>query len=395
MVSKAKQILLLLIYYISPIIVSIIYWLEEPIDGSDVVSDLIHRTGSMLGIFAFIWMCFNIIIASKIKLVEKNFDLERIIEFHTIMAASALLLVIIHYPLVRLGREFTSLQIRSGSIGFQIFIVMMMLAIIFMSNRLLKYKIIVKLRSFAFRKKIKYNINRILHNIMMIGVFVAFIHSLISDTSQSSLLMSAVYSFFLAITFIGWVYHQISIRFRSESDPYIHRKASWDTIPEIIEETDKEFTMSLIKQNPSLYPCLQCGICTEKCPVSKVTEGDYNPRNNILFALSGYKDLLIGERDLVIWGCTTCHTCDELCPQNIELTKTFSYLKNQSIAQNNGPGFIYDQARTIFECAKAIPPQSAIERRRVELGLPITLEPDINELKTLLSNLGINKKLKL
>ncbi|MHA2008740.1 MAG: 4Fe-4S dicluster domain-containing protein [Promethearchaeota archaeon] len=396
MASRVKQTLLLSVYYLCPVIASIIYWIEEPLDSIDIVNNLIHRTGSILGIFAFIWMCFNIILAIKIKLVEKNFSLDKIIDFHTRMAAISLFFMIVHYPMVRLGREYTSFQIRSGSVGFQIFIVMMVLAIIFMSNRLLKYKIIEKVRSFASGKKIKYHINKQLHSIMMLGIFIAFIHSLVSNTSRNSMLMIIVYSLFLITAFAGWVYHKILRKFQSETDPYIHRKAAWDIkIPDDIDGADKNWALNLIKQNPSLYPCFQCGSCTERCPVSRITDGMYNPRNNILSALLGRKDMLLRGNDLVIWGCTTCHSCDEICPQGIELTETFAFLKNQSIAQNNGPEFIYDQARAIFENAKAIPLQSAIEKRRDQMGLPASLKPDIQEVQTILRNLGVVKKLKV
>ena len=153
MVSKAKQMFLLLIYFLSPIIASIIYWIEEPLDGSDLIINLIHRSGSILGIFSFIWMCFNIIIMIKIKLIEKNFSLDGLILFHNRMAAVAIVLGTVHYPLVRLGREFSQIQIRSGTLGWAIFLSLMVLALIFMSNRLIKNKIIKKLRLFAFKKK--------------------------------------------------------------------------------------------------------------------------------------------------------------------------------------------------------------------------------------------------
>jgi len=145
--------------------------------------------------------------------------------------------------------------------------------------------------------------------------------------------------------------------------------------------------------------CYQCSRCADNCPITKVTTDfygttGYNPRSNILNALLGYKDAIFMEDPLVIWGCTVCDTCDELCPQNIELTEIFTFLKNQSVEQGKGPEFIYSQAQAIFENAKAIPSQPAIERRREQLGLPTVAAPDVNELQTLLRNIGSDKKLK-
>ncbi|MFW9867789.1 MAG: 4Fe-4S dicluster domain-containing protein [Candidatus Thorarchaeota archaeon] len=396
MSSKPLKVFSLSIFFLSPIIVSIIYWFQEPLDSSDPVNNIIHRTGSILGIISFIWMCFNIIINIKIKLIEKNFSLRGIMRFHTYMAAVSLIFGSVHYPMVRLEREYSSLQIRSGSFGYQIFFILMILALIFMSNLVLKYRFIKKLRLFAFKKKFKYTVNKILHNLMILGVLVIYVHTSFSFTSQNSSPIRFAYTFIISITIIGWIYHKLIRLFRSDPDPYKYRKAEWDNlISEITEDSNKFWALNILKENPSIYPCLQCGVCTEICPVSKITKGQYNPKKNILATLFGYKDLLLKAEELVIWGCTTCHTCDETCPQNIELTGTFISLKNQSIAQNKGPHYIYEQAKTIFENAKAIPMQPAIKRRRDELGLPEHISPDLNEVQTLLKNLEIDKKLKL
>jgi len=392
--SKIKQVVILSIYYLSPIVASIIYWFEEPLDSNDIINNLIHRSGSIIGIFAFIWMCFNIIIQIKLKPIEENFSLDGIIRFHTRMAAIALIIAGLHYPLVRLERTYSTFQIRSGTIGFMLFVVVMFLAIIFMSNKLVKYKLIEKLRLFAFNIKFKYGFNKLLHNLMILGVSVIFIHTIVADTSKQSILMRGVYSFFFVITLIGWFYHKIIRRFRSNTDPYIFRKASWDTlISENNLESDKEWALDLIKHNPSLYPCLQCGTCTEMCPISKITKGEYNPRTIILAVRFGYKDLILEGEELVIWGCTTCNTCEEMCPQNIKLTETFTFLKNQSITLGKVPDFLRDQVKKIYDHAKAIPLQAAIEKRRFDLGLPKVVEPDVNEIQNLLRNLGIDKKI--
>ena len=145
--------------------------------------------------------------------------------------------------------------------------------------------------------------------------------------------------------------------------------------------------------------CFQCSRCADNCPVTRVSTDfygttGYNPRSNILNALLGYKDAIFGSDPLTIWGCTVCDTCDEVCPQNIELTEIFTFLKNQSVTKGEGPEFIYSQAKAIFDSAKAIPPQPAIERRRQQLGLPAVAEPDLNEIQTLLKNIGADKKLK-
>ncbi len=397
METKANKIYLLLIYAISPIIASIIYLIEEPIPYLGPI-ELIHRIGSIFGIFGFIWMCFNIIIMTKIRVIETNYSLDWLNKFHMWTAVIAIVLGSLHYPLVRVGldAELVRNQIRTGNFGWASFVILMVMAKIFMSNNLVKFKAIGKLRASAYNKRFKYDVNKILHNVMMVGLVLIFYHSIISFTSINSLYMLGVYYFFFGITFIGWFYHKLIRRFRSTSDPYAYRKSLWDDVGlDGVSEKDREWALISLKQNPSLYPCLQCGTCTSECPVSIATKGNYNPRRNILATLLGYKDLLLNGDDLVIWGCTDCHTCDEVCPQSIELTDLFASLKNQSIALGKGPDYIIEQAKTIFDNAKAIPSQPAIELRRQELGLPAVLEPNISEVQKLLTNLGIKDKLEL
>ncbi|MHA2282412.1 MAG: 4Fe-4S dicluster domain-containing protein [Promethearchaeota archaeon] len=358
-----------------------------------------HRAGNIFGIFSYVWMCFNIIMMLKIKLVEKNSKLTSLVKFHTIMAAIALIFVFAHYPLLRFAEPTWALtqriQITTGNIGMLAFLFLMFMAFIFMTNRLLRYKKFGKLRSSAFKKKIKYNINKVLHNLTILAVFASLIHALISDTSKSSLLMRGIYIFFFGITFIGWIYHKIIRRIRSESDPFIYRKASWDiSVSEIYTEKNSELSLKFIKKYPSLYPCFQCGICTESCPVAMVTEGKYNPRSLLLKVLLGLEKNIFGpENAFTIWGCTVCDTCNEVCPQKVMPLEIFTTLKNMSAERGEAPSHYYTQVATVLEYGKAIPPQPAIESRRQELKLPPIREPDIDEIKKLLNSTDLQSKL--
>jgi len=339
MTSKIKQTFLLSIYYISPVIASILYWFEEPDKEPDMLLNLSHKAGNIFGIFAFVWMCFNIIMMLKIKLVEKNFKLTGLVKFHIIMSTVALIFVLAHYPLLRFAEPAweriqlaNHTQITTGNMTMVAFFFLMVLAFIFMTNRLVKYKKFGKLRASAFKKKFKYNINKALHNLTILAVFASLIHTLISDIS---ILMRWVYIIFFGITFIGWVYHKFIRRLRSESDPFIYRKASWDlSVSEVETEKNSELTLKLLEKIPSLYPCFQCGICTESCPVAQVTEGEYNPRQ---------------ENAFTIWGCTSCNNCDEVCPQKVEPTEIFTTLKNMSTERGEAPPYYYTQVATVLE----------------------------------------------
>jgi heterodisulfide reductase subunit C len=159
---------------------------------------------------------------------------------------------------------------------------------------------------------------------------------------------------------------------------------------------DFDFRNMILEQDigSTLAYCYQCATCSGACPVAQVTQGRYNPRRLILDALLGLKGKIFGKENAFnIWGCTVCDTCDEVCPQKVELTEIFTILKNISIERGEGPDYYTTQASTILEHGKAIPMQAAIERRRQQLGLPEILSPDAKEVKKLLETTKLSEKL--
>lgn len=160
---------------------------------------------------------------------------------------------------------------------------------------------------------------------------------------------------------------------------------------------DFEFRNEIINSDigSTLSYCFQCASCSGVCPVAQETEGRYNPRRLILDSLLGLKEKIFGKENAFgIWGCTMCDSCDEICPQKVDLTEIFLILKNKSIQKGEAPDYYYSQASTILENAKAIPMQSAIERRRDQLGLPKVMEPDVSEVQKLLAATKLADKIK-
>ncbi len=159
---------------------------------------------------------------------------------------------------------------------------------------------------------------------------------------------------------------------------------------------DFEFRNEIIKSDigSTLAYCYQCATCSGACPVAQVTEGRYNPRRLILDSLLGLKEKIFGPENVFgLWGCTMCDTCDEVCPQKVELTEIFTLLKNKSVEKGEAPEHYTGQASMILENGKAIPMQPAIERRREQLGLPAIMAPDVDEVKKLLEATNLPAKL--
>ena len=387
---KIKPVAVLLIYFISPLIVTFSYWVvKAPVV---IITDKpAFIISSLLGIFAYVWMCFNILIMIKLKFIERNIEIRFLTTFHAAMSSIALFFGAAHGLWYVYLETSNDNQYYTGLIGFVIFIVLMALALVFMSNRLIRSKKILKFRVSVYEKKFKYNFNKILHNITIVAVFFIFVHTLLSYTAIGSELMTGVYFFFFILTLIGWVSHKVVRRLQIDTDPYIHRRGSWDVlISENLKESDKKWILQIMKQNPSLYVCIQCGTCTEGCPVAPMSNGKYNPRLMIEKILLGQKKMLEDDRDSNIWLCSTCQLCVEQCPQKIELTEIFVSIKNECFEVGNSPKGFQLQAKMVFDTGMSIPFTTPILKRREQLGLSEIKFADSKEIQTLLKEVGLD-----
>ncbi len=109
-----------------------------------------------------------------------------------------------------------------------------------------------------------------------------------------------------------------------------------------------------------LYACTECGRCEELCPAAN-TGKPLSPKKWI----HDLKDDLIGQSDLiisgkheeveaivrenspitndVIWSCTTCRSCEDICPLNIQhLDPMFEVRKHRTLMETDFPSEIQE-----------------------------------------------------
>ncbi|MHA1271485.1 MAG: 4Fe-4S dicluster domain-containing protein [Candidatus Helarchaeota archaeon] len=159
---------------------------------------------------------------------------------------------------------------------------------------------------------------------------------------------------------------------------------------------DVEFRRIILGKymDSTLHYCLQCSRCNDVCPVNEVSDGAYNPRSVILSSYLGLKSNLLGTpKNIAVWGCQVCDTCDLICPQDIELTEIFYIVKNLSVQAGEAPEYYIVQAKTVMENGKAIPLQPAIDRRRKSMGLPDVPTGFESDVKTILKETKLEEKL--
>jgi heterodisulfide reductase subunit C len=147
-----------------------------------------------------------------------------------------------------------------------------------------------------------------------------------------------------------------------------------------IIEPDQEFSRKLVEAGAvTLHNCIQCGTCTGSCPSGKHTA--LRIRKLIRAAQLGLKDIL-DQDDL--WLCTTCYTCFERCPNEVDVPQIIMVIRNFAVQA----GFVaetHKQAvRKFLETGHLVPLTDEISGIREEIGLrntPPTVQADIGALK--------------
>lgn len=140
-----------------------------------------------------------------------------------------------------------------------------------------------------------------------------------------------------------------------------------------------EFRNKILKEIPEIKNCFQCGTCTSSCLVKKYT-GKFSPREKILSALEGRKEVLNNE----LWLCSTCNACNERCPQNVNPYEIIIKLKNiafrEGLIENSEEKT--EPAKNVIETGLSLKTSEFTENERKKLGLPETKK--IDELKKII-----------
>ncbi len=148
---------------------------------------------------------------------------------------------------------------------------------------------------------------------------------------------------------------------------------------------DPEFTAEVSKLigGQDLTTCFQCAKCSAGCPVSdKVNIQIHEVMRMLVF---GLKEVL--QTDMV-WLCTTCYTCQERCPQGIDITDILFGLKNMAYRKGMAPSGYVTSAKALYDVGKLYSPT---EWEREDLGLDDVPELDVSETKKMLDKTKLLK----
>ena len=136
--------------------------------------------------------------------------------------------------------------------------------------------------------------------------------------------------------------------------------------------------------------CYQCGSCVGSCPTARAIP-EYNPRKMMeKLILGGWEEVLSGK---LIWLCTLCHTCYEVCPQGVGISHIIIELRNLAAEKGMAPAEFLSSAKQMAATGWTAPLTGVVQRTRAELGLPEIKAANTEEIKKLMKVTGFRPAL--
>jgi len=170
-----------------------------------------------------------------------------------------------------------------------------------------------------------------------------------------------------------------------------------------IDEETSDFASEILKRGEKIFPkeelkrlltCIQCGTCYGSCPSGRITA--YHVRVIMRKAQLGLKEEVL--RDENLWNCTTCYTCQERCPREVETTDIIRLIRNMAFEAGyvKKPHLIV--SRNFIQTGHSIPLRDQDKEKRKRVGVPeippttLTYPEALKEVQILVEATGFKEK---
>ncbi len=140
--------------------------------------------------------------------------------------------------------------------------------------------------------------------------------------------------------------------------------------------------IAVMKGGETIVKCIACGTCASACPVGAV-EGDYDSRKIIRLVLLGERDEVLSSP--FIWLCAACYSCQERCPQGVEVTNVIAAIQTLAAREGKLPKGFKAAIDTLKQRGRLTEVGEFENRVRKKLGCPEVSE-DPKPTKELLEN---------
>lgn len=156
-----------------------------------------------------------------------------------------------------------------------------------------------------------------------------------------------------------------------------------------LAELDPDFKSEVMKHEDAkgLNACFACGTCTAGCPIHEIFP-EYDPRKLAKMVKLGMREEVLASP--YIWYCTTCHNCEQHCPQNVKFFNILNVLKNMAAKKGYAPNAWVEQTKQIIKTGLVFTTDKALFKKRRFFSLP-NLKLDGSKVKKIIKLTGIDK----
>ena len=136
-----------------------------------------------------------------------------------------------------------------------------------------------------------------------------------------------------------------------------------------LENADPGFRKELAQQSggEKITACFTCRTCVASCPIAAVNDR-FNPLRIIRMALYGLRKEVL-ESDF-IWLCSSCYSCQERCPQGVNITEFMTLLKNMAVKEGHIPSGVKAQKEIIKDKGRIYSIDDFDNKKRNKIDLP-------------------------
>lgn len=140
-----------------------------------------------------------------------------------------------------------------------------------------------------------------------------------------------------------------------------------------LNKLDLEFKNRVAEQpgGEGLKACFSCKAWTAVCPIQPLDKR-YDPRKIIRMVLLGMKDQVLGSD--FIWLCSSCYSCQEVCPQNVRFTEVMYAIKNLAAQEACIPPGLTAQRSLLRKHGRLYEVGEFENEKRLKFGLPPIVE---------------------
>lgn len=166
-----------------------------------------------LGVSAFVLLCNQLILASRPRFIVESIGQKAMLSLHSVVPVLILFFGVAHKILKEVnGYSDSSFQASFGVAGWWSLLIIVVFTVLFMANTfVMKIDFFKKIRVFVNQKTgLTYTTARIIHNVMVISLFILMIHVFLASTSDFTTNPIGIISMFALMMFSSLMY----IRYR-------------------------------------------------------------------------------------------------------------------------------------------------------------------------------------